>query len=461
MSNYNTYIGSKKALQFPVMCDGYIELSYSDNIATTPYGIWNHEGDFTLETLITPYDINGFGDRRQKSAGIATHTNGIVTSQKTMPASDYYSLHTGIVRQDELYLPLKFRGGYDNDYNNTGSAHKMMLFKSLNMELYLENTTTHNFNQPAEYKIVFKLKITNTHTLESTAAIRARSGNFNLNDTTVQYKDSVQNLKVVDNVTGSVYVSGSKILHIYTTAANFHKGMKLYDSSGYYIGIVTAITGGSDVSVDTTDTDYSFELKGCSGSSYSFTVTHPTDTRVKEDMIVDNLGDNSIVGTQVNTVTDNENFEIDVRHIFSFSNVTLKFTGYTSHTILPDGKVYTLPDKEPIYSEGLYHIAIAFDDATGKMVITLNGSEVAEGTHIDRTNSIFTMFKFGESDMYIGQDASLPGGFVGSVKRKTQFMGEIHELAITKQYNTSYSSLYTLLPQYRNLMFYLNFEEPV
>ena len=460
MSNYNTYIGSKKALQFPVMCDGYIELSYSDNIATTPYGIWNHEGDFTLETLITPYDINGFGDRRLKTSGIATHTNGILTSQKTMPASDYYSLNAGTLRQDELYLPLEFRGGYDNNYSNTGSAHKMTLFKSLNMELYLENTTTHNFNQPAEYKIVFKLKITNTHTLESTAAIRARSGNFNLNDTTVQYKDSVQNLKVVDNVTGSVYVSGSKILHIYTTAANFHKGMKLYDSLGYYIGIVTVITSG-DVSVDTTDTDYSFELIGCSGTNYTFTVTHPTDTRVKVGMIVDDLGVNSITGTKVDTVTDTENFEMDLRHTINFSNVTLKFTGYTSHTILPDSNVYTLPDKEPIYSEGLYHIAIAFDDATGKMVITLNGSEVATDTHVDRTNSILNRFKFGESNMYIGQDASLTGGFSGSVRRKTQFMGEIHEIAITKQYNTSYSSLYTLLPQYRNLIFYLNFEEPV
>ena len=449
MSNYNAYIGSKKALQFPVMCDGVIELSYSDNIATSPYGIWNHEGDFTLETLITPYDVNGFGDRRKKTSGIATHTHGVLTSQKTMPASDYYSLNVGTLRQDELYLPLKFRTGSDNDYSNTGSAHKMMLFTSLNMDLYLENTTTHNFNQPAEYKIVFKVKLDNTHTLESPTAIRARDTNFNLSDSTVQYMGGIQNLKQISNVTSSSYSTTTKILHLLLVdTTKFHKGMKLYDSLGYYIGIVSLIVSG-DVSVDTTDTDYSFELTGCSGLGTQFTVTHPTDTRVKAGMEVYDLGVNSISTSlppiEVDTVTDTETIEMLSRNSYTFSNVTLKFTGYVSHTSLPDGYVYSFPDREPIYIEGLYHIAVAFDGATGKMVISLNGAEIASGTHIDRVNSINTIFKFGEASMYIGQDGSLTDGSVGEVRRKTQFMGEIHEIAITKQYNTSFSSLYIKL----------------
>lgn len=395
MSNYNTYIGSKKALQFPVMCEGYIKLKYSDNIATTPYGIWEHEGSFTIETLITPYDVNGFGDRRNNTLG-STYPNGVLTSQKTMPASDYITLYDGLVRQDENYLPLKFRTGLDNNYVNDpaspGSAHKMLLFKSTNTELYLENTTTHNYNQPAEYKIVFKVTLANTHTLESPNAIRARDSYRDLNDTNIQYMDSVQNLKPITTPSGSSYNAISKLLTFSGVLRNdYHKGMKLYDSDGYYIGIITNVITTSIV-VDTTDTD-----------------------------------------TEVGY--------------------------YASHTQLPDGKLYSLPDKEMIYTEGIYHIAAAYDEATGKMVISLNGAEIAESSHIDRKNNLENRFTFGNGDMYLAQDGSLSDGFVNEVRRKTQFMGELHEFAITKEFNTSYSSLYTLLPQYRNLLFYLNFEE--
>ena len=463
MSNYNTYIGSKKALQFPVMCDGYIKLRYSDNIATTPYGIWEHEGDFTIESLITPYDINGYGDRRYNALG-STYPNGVLTSQKTMPASDYITLEDGLVRQDENYLPLKYRGGHDHSYTNNGTAHKMLLFKSTNTELYLENTTTHNHNQPAEYKIVFKVTLTNTHTLESPTVIRARDSKRDLTNTDIQYMDSVQNLKPISTPTGSSYNVFSKIITFNGLSSNdYFKGLKLFDSDGYYIGIVSSVVG-SDVYVNTSNTDYIFEIKGCSGNAFSKIVTHPTDSRVKVGMEVHDLDKgflNSIpvppTYDEVDAVTSSEEFETDLVHHKTFTNETIRFTGYTHHSQLPDGKIYTFPDKEMIYTEGLYHIAAAYDEGTGKMVLSLNGAEVAEGAHIDRKNNLETRFTFGIGDIYLAQDGSL----AVPDNRKTQFMGEIHEFAITKQYNTSYSSLYTLLPQYRNLLFYLNFEEEV
>ena len=456
MSNYNAYIGNKKALKFPVMCDGYIELKYADNIATNPYGIWEHEGDFTIESLITPYDVNGYGDRRQNAAG-STYPNGVLTSDKTMPASDWKTINDGTVRQDENYLPLKFRTGYDNTYTNNGTAHKMLLFKSDNTELYLANATTHNHNQPAEYKIVFKVKLTTTHTLESPVSIRARDTKRDLGDTTIQYMGSIQNLQPLATVTGSSYARMNKLLTLHISSAKdyCHLGMKLYDSAGYYIGVVTVIQT-SYIKVDTTNTDYTFDLL-CNGAYYSYSVTHPTDSRVKVDMNVDDLGVTSIhaLTHYVDSITSTEQFEMSGRNAASFSNVKLRFTGYTSHTQLPDSKIYSFPDREPVYTEGLYHVAAAYDEATGKMVISLNGSEVAEGSHIDRKNNLTTRFTFGNGNIYLAQDGSL----TTPENRKTQFMGELHEFSITKNYNTSYSSLYTLLPQYRNLLFYLNFEE--
>ena len=157
MANYNTYLGNKKALQFPVMCDGYVKIEYNKNVATTPYGIWELTGDFSLEALITPYDCNGCAEQRE---GITspTHADGLLTSQKTMPAINAYAMVSqslGTYSQDEKYLPLQYR----NDYKGAGSEHKMMIFKTSNFKLYLENTTSHNHNQPAEYKIVYMMKM--------------------------------------------------------------------------------------------------------------------------------------------------------------------------------------------------------------------------------------------------------------------------------------------------------------
>ena len=139
--NYNAYVGNRQGLQFPVMCDAYITIPFNKNITTenTPYGIWEHEGNFTFESIITPYDVNGYGIRTTQS----TASEGILTSQKTFSAIAEEDINSGQLSQDELYLPLLNR-----------TSHKMMLFHSDNFKLYLQNTTLHNHNQPAEYKIV-------------------------------------------------------------------------------------------------------------------------------------------------------------------------------------------------------------------------------------------------------------------------------------------------------------------
>ena len=293
ISNYNTYIGNKKAIQFPVMSDGYVRIRYVKNVATSPYGIWEHDGSFTLETIITPYDCNGCGENR---IGITspTYPDGILDSQKTMPARHANSILDAAIGegnyQDQKYLPNDFR----NNYSGTGSNHKMMIFKSSNLQLYLENTTTHNHNQPAEYRIGCELKLDTTHTIISPTAIRARDSNYNLTDTSNSYLSSVQNLTPV----------------------------------------------------------------GVTPSS--------------------------------NSQSDND--------------LTVVDSGHTLHVF----------NKMELYD-----------------------------------------VNFGNNDIYLGQDASL----TYPANRKTQFMGEIHEIAITNIFKTKFSSLYTLLPQHRSLILYLTFEE--
>ena len=63
--------GRQRALVFPVMCNGHVKIDYSDNVVDTEgdssttndvaYGLWAHEDSFTFESIVTPYEINGWG----------------------------------------------------------------------------------------------------------------------------------------------------------------------------------------------------------------------------------------------------------------------------------------------------------------------------------------------------------------------------------------------------------------
>lgn len=138
---YDVYVGKKKSLVFPIMCNSHVSISYSENIPdiestpsdTTddiPYGIWAHDGDWTIEALITPYDINGSGAGGRRGRLAQNNRRGVMPANGT---GTYLS---------ETYLPTSDRFG-----------HKMCFFKCANFSLYLVNDTTINDNQPAEYSI--------------------------------------------------------------------------------------------------------------------------------------------------------------------------------------------------------------------------------------------------------------------------------------------------------------------
>ena len=63
--SYSIFTGKQRSLVFPVMCNGFLTLDYTDNIASTgsgiPYGLWDLDNNFTFECVLTPYEINGFG----------------------------------------------------------------------------------------------------------------------------------------------------------------------------------------------------------------------------------------------------------------------------------------------------------------------------------------------------------------------------------------------------------------
>ena len=145
---YDIHVGEQKSLVFPIMCNAYVSIGYEDNIPdiegtpsdTTddvPYGLWAHEGDFSFEAIVTPYDINGESVPRDKAN---------TQPEKVMPntVSTVANQDNSIVNQSDYYLSLTGNGRLN---------HEMCIFHNDKLTITLMNTTTTTINQPAEYKI--------------------------------------------------------------------------------------------------------------------------------------------------------------------------------------------------------------------------------------------------------------------------------------------------------------------
>lgn len=136
MSNYRIYAGNKKALVFPIMGDGYVHLDYSKHIPQGPdgaaysesthgievnetaddddakYGLWSLADSFTMESIITPYDVNGFGHRLItdyiSGGGTPTLATKYNSASLELPLDKFYSprgqLGTGSSSRTSAYF---------------------------------------------------------------------------------------------------------------------------------------------------------------------------------------------------------------------------------------------------------------------------------------------------------------------------------------------------------------------
>jgi hypothetical protein len=373
--NLIPYVGRQYGLQFPVMCDGYVSVDYSDNIATEETGIWGHKGSFTLEVLFNPYDVNGYGSN---STGTATGSRphdtfcnggfGNQTSQKTMPSR---AANISTTTDDIGYMPVTNR-----------LSHRMCLFSSTNFKLYIINKTSTSVNQPAEYYIEVQLTTgSTTTTVRSGKVFTARSlHSMNHADPTLfSYTNNTVNL-FKTNFTGSQSVANDKLL-VSDADSNLRQmrlenGQTLFKSDGTVIGVVESVSA-------TSATNILFEM------------------------------------------------DRDV-HVTCASSTD----------------IYLNAPKEITYPLTAHHVGVSYSRPSNSISIFFNGSKIVDGEHTD-TNQ----FTFGSADITIGQDRT------SSSQRYSQFMGEIHELAVLKGYKSSINTTSTLLPQFNDTLLYIDFEE--
>ena len=223
----NVYVGDSKALVFPVMSSGYLKLPYThvavddDNTTITTTDstspLWSYTDTFTIEAVITPYDVNGNGHR--------TTGNGTLDSTKT-PPSPNLSLN------DSNYQS----GAYFSDRN----THKMMLFYNQYFKLYLQNTTTTNFNQPAEYKICVDFTDTSgspiTTPVSTDAVIKPVNTLYGYYDENGYY---VGNTTSLTRFTATSTLQSGNILNV-DSVADLDVGMEIFNSNGISLGVIQA-----------------------------------------------------------------------------------------------------------------------------------------------------------------------------------------------------------------------------
>ena len=235
MDMVNAYVGKPYKLVFPLLCDGYLNINYDDAVTVGSDGssttaisrlkpLWANDGSFALEAIITPYDVNGIGSR---TAG----RHGVLDSQKTPP---YPNDNSSDVPNRSLYESVDYLGA------SAYLTQKMMIFHNTNLKLYLENTTTSSYNQPAEYKVVAKITSGGvTKTIESNTVIKATNRLIGYYDSSAYYDGHstsyrrVSNAATGSNPQGTVTINGYSNLpvDVYATGQVAFSGVPAHYTS--------------------------------------------------------------------------------------------------------------------------------------------------------------------------------------------------------------------------------------
>jgi len=424
------FAGNEKALVFPTMGDAYILLNYTKHNQSQNIGLWEQMKSFTCQFLVTPYDVNGFGDNTTQSTLLDTANGGVgkIDSRKTMPASA--DAMSGVAnQQDQKYLPTEYR-----------YTHEMCLFHNTNITISLANKTTYNQNQPAEYSVKFKLTVGGVDvTLESPTVFKSRNEHYG----DMALVSSVDAVPTSPGAQTSIYSSWPERF--------------LYNNST----VIGEIIGGDKYSTSNITDSAGYKIDRSSGNPPTTPVGYVSYIEVS------GFGANTPTLAQAMhigmTLLDSEGTTIGTVVAIgptTHSGVVLSATrfgitlssGYDVATLSDNEKIYQLPKKEALYLLIPAHLAVAYDDNIKRMSIFYNGIEVANGIHTGAG-----AFTLDNTDIYIGKNASLTYPY----HRMTQFMGELHELSVTLGYQKNFGSTNNILTPYRDTLLYYNFEEGV
>ena len=312
---YEILAGNQRSLVFPVMCNGHVKIDYSDNVVDTggdssttndiAYGLWAHEGSFTFESIITPYEINGYGTHSNQTA--PTYSD-----KRVMPAisQSVYAAGTEGNHQSELYLSRTAR-----------LTHEMMIFYNPNFQISLVNSTLHNENNPARYKIRVRLKLgTSTETYTTEEVIVPTNSQFYRFDGTIGFSPSLHTTAdgrkthiratSISSPSGATFTAGSANRLF---AGGKQEVFVLVNNVMTSLGTIQSISG-SDVTLTTTpatalQSGQDLFLKAEHMAMYTHNTFHIACTFNETNRALDIFFNGSLVKT--NTHSTNSTFSLE------------------------------------------------------------------------------------------------------------------------------------------------------
>ena len=296
------HVGDTRALVFPVMCNGYLQLDYSENSNSNyKHNLWGHKNEpFTFEAIVSPYDVNGIGHR--------TSGNGRLDSTKTPPSPN-------LSLDDHADTTSNFQSvAYFGSGRNT---HKMMLFHNPKFQFYLENTTSSNFNQPAEYKLVCKLiSGSTTHTVETDAVITSSnrlkgyydSAGFYKNGGLVSDKTELSTSATAAFEQATITIGGSLASFTNTAATSATLGTTTITVGTQPTTANGSLdTSGSSTSASTASGQINMGYDGILGTFDSFSVSNPATVETA-------IANNSVTIFNAGTTDDDAHRFVMVQH---------------------------------------------------------------------------------------------------------------------------------------------------
>ena len=159
----------------------------------------------------------------------------VIDSEKTPPSIGTNTANLTHYQSQDYFTPAN---------RNT---HKMMIFHSDGFELYLQNTTSHNFNQPAEYKLCAKI---GSEIVETNTIISPRERLYGYYDVSGFYDGVSTRLKQFDDATTKT--NGSTTVTCESTSL-LAVGKEIFNANGVSLGTVQTIPSSTTFTLSSGD----------------------------------------------------------------------------------------------------------------------------------------------------------------------------------------------------------------
>ena len=306
--------------------------------------------------------------------------------------------HTGGITVEMIVTPYDVNGDFDKD---NGTSHKSLKSLGSGGDNYFDRDQRINSAMTLLKNSAMSVVLNNTTTYRKRQPAEY-SVSFSLTvggtTTTITSPTIITTSPVVRNA----YVDPSKFLF-----NNHEPFAEVANQSGTYDSISSVITGANTF------------------------VTNNWRAYAEGMTVYDENNNNLGTVQSINTVT---------------GLITMQDIGTSFST------AYIPVAREATYLEIPHHIAVSYDPANKAMAIIYNNKIVAKSKH-----GAGGKFSFNKNDIYLGQD---PSALISEEnRRKSQFFGEYHEIAISSIPMSKFTNINTLSPMFRKLLLYIDFEE--